>query len=315
MLRLPDWSRPFVLVTSASKQAACSTLMQRHCEGGVLLPMAFFSNAPAAKKAGLAQHETGLLAVYWSFIHFRHYLPNLCPIILCDHNHWHASAPSTCCHRRITASSSTSSPNLTAPGSTSCVLRWSIYCQVCSATRRMTAARIPRVITAHTRRVTLAGWQARGWPSPDGMRLDDRRRINHAVFAVQALGCATIRQLALPHPTSPTPRAAPSRRHLHRCSSSTFPLSRNPHSASCKSTFCQLHVHSTATSCISVVATKGREGLTCCLLTWLGVIRGYYTLLMGLTAAQLERLCLPLHSFWNPAVQPPLCVAMSCMYA
>jgi len=90
VLRLPDWSRPFVLVTDASKQAACSTLMQRHGDDGVLLPIAFFSKAFTAKQAGLAPYETDLLAVYWSLIHFRHYLlnhrhPSLRPIILCDH--------------------------------------------------------------------------------------------------------------------------------------------------------------------------------------------------------------------------------------
>jgi len=90
VLRLPNWSRPFVLVTDASKQAACSCLMQRDKESDLLLPIAFFSKAFSERQAGLAPYEAEFLAVYWSFMNFRHYLQNhqqhnLRPTVLCDH--------------------------------------------------------------------------------------------------------------------------------------------------------------------------------------------------------------------------------------
>ena len=74
VLRLPNRTQPFVVMTDASDRAIGAVLQQRAHREAPLQPVAFFSRRLAAAERNYAVHEKETLAIIAALAHWRHYL-------------------------------------------------------------------------------------------------------------------------------------------------------------------------------------------------------------------------------------------------
>lgn len=84
ILQFPDFTKPFILSTDASKIACGAVLEQEH--DGIRLPIAYASKKFTKGESNKSTIEQELTAIHWAISHFRPYLYGRKFTVKTDHN-------------------------------------------------------------------------------------------------------------------------------------------------------------------------------------------------------------------------------------